>query len=840
MDPMSSQGDLLIPTGTQATAYRGAPVSSRSTSAGARAARARRHGATVAGTLLLALSWGCGDQPFDEGPDQAAVQPDLTQIGTRRGALTFTPYLPFQAGQTASIPQSAQGWCGSTSSHTSPIQNSIDFSWSGCKGEPVLATAGGTVTYVHGDCADNGTKNCFNSGGGTCSCNSGLGNLVVIDHGGGVYSAYAHLNPGSLKVSVGEQVCTGKHIADIGHTGFGSGPHLHFHFQNVAGKIYGTSGATLTFDGFAEASAPVCGSVTSKNTLVTGCAPPSWWCSCIDDLEAQGLLSKTCSAYTNGQTFDRATFAKIVGDALDIESTSAYSGCANPYSDVPDDEWYENYVSALAHLEYGDGVSVWSTSSSKFNPGNSMTRCEGLKVIAEAWDLPPSSKSLPFSDLGDFPAWCLDYAKRALAAGVISSTTGAFGPNEPLTVGGAACMVGKTITANGAPKPPASAFVGCGSACSDECTSAGQKSCVGTSGYRTCGDYDADSCLEWSSTTSCGGGKQCSGAGTCASVTSCGDGSCDGGETQSLCCVDCGCPGGKSCNGSTCVTESFCGDGSCNGSETQGSCCLDCGCPSGKSCNGSTCVTESYCGDGSCNGSETQGSCCLDCGCPGGSSCNGSTCVTESFCGDGSCNGSETQGSCCLDCGCPGGSSCQGTTCVVAPFCGDGSCNGSETQGSCCLDCGCPGGSSCQGSTCVTESFCGDGSCNGERDAGVVLPRLRLPGRLELQRLDVCGLAVLWRRVVQRERDAGVVLPRLRLPGRLELPGHDLCGLAVLRRRVVQRERDAGVVLRRLRLRRRAAMHRRSVRLHPGMRRKDLRTRRVRWLLRPMRARPIL
>jgi hypothetical protein len=169
MDPMSSQGDLLIPTGTQATAYRGAPVSSRSTSAGARAARARRHGATVAGTLLLALSWGCGDQPFDEGPDQAAVQPDLTQIGTRRGALTFTPYLPFQAGQTASIPQSAQGWCGSTSSHTSPIQK-----------HRLLLVRLHRLTYVHGDCADNGTKNCFK----WRACNS------VLDD-----SAYAHLNP---------------------------------------------------------------------------------------------------------------------------------------------------------------------------------------------------------------------------------------------------------------------------------------------------------------------------------------------------------------------------------------------------------------------------------------------------------------------------------------------------------------------------------------------------------------------------------------------------------------------------------------------------------------------
>jgi murein DD-endopeptidase MepM/ murein hydrolase activator NlpD len=56
------------------------------------------------------------------------------------------------------------------------------------------------------------------------------GNHIMIDHGNGEYSLYAHLQPGSVRVQVGEKVKAGDPIAKIG----GSGnalvePHLHFH-----------------------------------------------------------------------------------------------------------------------------------------------------------------------------------------------------------------------------------------------------------------------------------------------------------------------------------------------------------------------------------------------------------------------------------------------------------------------------------------------------------------------------------------------------------------------------------------------------------------------------------
>jgi uncharacterized repeat protein (TIGR01451 family) len=56
----------------------------------------------------------------------------------------------------------------------------------------------------------------------------------------------------------------------------------------------------------------------------------------------------------------------------------------------------------------------------------------------------------------------------------------------------------------------------CVESCSDECSS-GQKQCSGTSGYKICGNYDSDSCLDWSSVTNCASNQTCSG-GNCTNL----------------------------------------------------------------------------------------------------------------------------------------------------------------------------------------------------------------------------------------------------------------------------------------------------------------------------------
>lgn len=54
------------------------------------------------------------------------------------------------------------------------------------------------------------------------------GYYIMVDHGGGVVTLYQHCSANSFKVSVGSKVKAGQTIVLSGHSGIGSGPHLHF------------------------------------------------------------------------------------------------------------------------------------------------------------------------------------------------------------------------------------------------------------------------------------------------------------------------------------------------------------------------------------------------------------------------------------------------------------------------------------------------------------------------------------------------------------------------------------------------------------------------------------
>jgi hypothetical protein len=66
---------------------------------------------------------------------------------------------------------------------------------------------------------------------------AGLAGNHVIMGTGGMYALYAHLAPGSVVVSRGQQVRAGEVIGRVGHTGNSTAPHLHFHLMDSADPL---------------------------------------------------------------------------------------------------------------------------------------------------------------------------------------------------------------------------------------------------------------------------------------------------------------------------------------------------------------------------------------------------------------------------------------------------------------------------------------------------------------------------------------------------------------------------------------------------------------------------
>ena len=74
----------------------------------------------------------------------------------------------------------------------------------------------------------------YSSGHGTISFvgeMKGYGNTVIIDHGKGYSTLYAHLSEFQEGLYIGQEIQQGNEIAKVGQTGWATGPHLHYEFR---------------------------------------------------------------------------------------------------------------------------------------------------------------------------------------------------------------------------------------------------------------------------------------------------------------------------------------------------------------------------------------------------------------------------------------------------------------------------------------------------------------------------------------------------------------------------------------------------------------------------------
>jgi murein DD-endopeptidase MepM/ murein hydrolase activator NlpD len=154
------------------------------------------------------------------------VQVGMTQVQTALGTLTAKVYRVGSCGNVA-IPALGSGALTfpTGSSRVSGYNfrgthGGIDFG--ATLGAPIFAADGGTVVFA-GDS--------LNAAGNFV----GYGRYVVIDHGNGLQTLYAHNS--TLNVSCGQQVVKGEVIALAGSTGKSTGPHSHFEVRQSGAYV---------------------------------------------------------------------------------------------------------------------------------------------------------------------------------------------------------------------------------------------------------------------------------------------------------------------------------------------------------------------------------------------------------------------------------------------------------------------------------------------------------------------------------------------------------------------------------------------------------------------------
>lgn len=197
-----------------------APVAPRLPAAIAPAAAASLASpATAQGTFAAALDSAMGRQTLGAGgstsplglspaPSLSAL-PGLAGLGAPSAATPTagpsTPaagswVLPVQGGRISSVFGPRSGVAGRAHEHHTGLDIAAP------SGTPVKAASDGVV--ISAGSAGN------------------YGNAVVVDHGNGVTTRYAHNS--KLHVTEGQQIRAGDTIAAVGSTGRSTGPHLHF------------------------------------------------------------------------------------------------------------------------------------------------------------------------------------------------------------------------------------------------------------------------------------------------------------------------------------------------------------------------------------------------------------------------------------------------------------------------------------------------------------------------------------------------------------------------------------------------------------------------------------
>ena len=144
---------------------------------------------------------------------------DTDPVAERREIGQKNPVVTLPSGDTVKITPSLSGFqwpvpdCHRISSpygyRGRSFHKGIDIADGNTNGKIIVAAKSGVVELIQ-------------LGG------SSYGNMILINHGNGLKTRYAHIMTGSISVRQGESVSIGQPIARVGSTGNSTGPHLHF------------------------------------------------------------------------------------------------------------------------------------------------------------------------------------------------------------------------------------------------------------------------------------------------------------------------------------------------------------------------------------------------------------------------------------------------------------------------------------------------------------------------------------------------------------------------------------------------------------------------------------
>jgi murein DD-endopeptidase MepM/ murein hydrolase activator NlpD len=135
-------------------------------------------------------------------------------------------------------------------------ESNIDYY---CFGQPIYAPADGIVVKTENELPDNRP--------GEMNPKAALGNCVILDHGSGEFSFFAHFQQGTVVVRTGDRVRSGQFLAQCGNSGNSSEPHLHYHLQNTSIPFRGDGLPAFFVEYFADGKPVSWGEPVARQTV---------------------------------------------------------------------------------------------------------------------------------------------------------------------------------------------------------------------------------------------------------------------------------------------------------------------------------------------------------------------------------------------------------------------------------------------------------------------------------------------------------------------------------------------------------------------------------------------